>query len=134
MEIQSTWHHGNRPDIDKFVGARLRLRRKLLSFSQAHMGKVVGVTFQQIQKYEKGTSRIAAARLWSLAQALNVPVSFFFDGLDTSIPPREILISDTEQRLCLALRNLSGAQQQCLFALVLTFSGDAAPKPEKHKT
>ena len=65
--------------IDVHVGSRVRLRRMLLSMSQEKLGEQMGLTFQQIQKYEKGTNRIGASRLYHIAQILDVPVQFFFD-------------------------------------------------------
>jgi len=67
--------------IDIHVGARLRLRRTLLGLSQERLGEAVGITFQQLQKYERGSNRISASRLYTLSQVLGVPVSFFFDDL-----------------------------------------------------
>ena len=69
--------------VDVHVGARVRLRRNLLGFSQTDLGKMLGITFQQIQKYERGSNRIAASRLFKLGEVLVVPVSYFFDGLST---------------------------------------------------
>ena len=66
--------------IDKFVGTRLRLRRLILGMSQTELGEAVGLTFQQIQKYEKGANRIGAGRLQELAHVMGVPVAFFFEG------------------------------------------------------
>jgi transcriptional regulator with XRE-family HTH domain len=66
---------------DKHVGARVRMRRLMLSMSQTNLGEAVGLTFQQIQKYEKGINRIGAGRLQQLAHILQVPVHFFFEGL-----------------------------------------------------
>jgi len=71
----------NNPDpIDIHVGLRVRERRKMLSMSQSSLGGIVGVTFQQIQKYERGTNRIGSSRLFRLANALDVTVSYFFEG------------------------------------------------------
>jgi len=67
--------------VDIHVGARLRLRRTLLGFSQEKLGNAVGLTFQQIQKYERGTNRIGSSRLYHFSQILDVPVSFFFEEL-----------------------------------------------------
>lgn len=67
--------------IDEHVGSRVRLRRQLLKMSQEKLGDELGVTFQQVQKYERGSNRIGASRLFRLAGVLDVPVSFFFDGL-----------------------------------------------------
>src|SRR5262249_12532330 len=66
--------------IDKHVGSRVRMRRMMLSMSQEKLGDALGLTFQQIQKYEKGTNRIGASRLQQIAHMLQVPVSFFFEG------------------------------------------------------
>ena len=69
------------PDpTDKHVGARVRMRRMMLSMSQEKLGDALGLTFQQVQKYEKGTNRIGASRLQHIASILQVPVSFFFEG------------------------------------------------------
>ncbi len=66
--------------IDRHVGSRVRMRRVLLGMSQEKLGDALGLTFQQIQKYEKGTNRIGASRLQQISRTLNVPPSFFFDG------------------------------------------------------
>ena len=69
------------PDpIDKHVGSRVRMRRLMLSMSQEKLGDALGLTFQQVQKYEKGTNRIGASRLQQISNILQVPVSFFFEG------------------------------------------------------
>jgi transcriptional regulator with XRE-family HTH domain len=65
---------------DKHVGARVRMRRMMLNMSQEKLGDALGLTFQQVQKYEKGANRIGASRLQQIAHILQVPVSFFFDG------------------------------------------------------
>jgi transcriptional regulator with XRE-family HTH domain len=65
---------------DKHVGSRVRMRRMMLEMSQEKLGNAIGLTFQQVQKYEKGTNRIGASRLQQIAQILQVPVSFFFEG------------------------------------------------------
>ena len=66
--------------IDKHVGARVRMRRMMVSMSQEKLGEHLGITFQQIQKYEKGTNRIGASRLQQISTVLGVPVAFFFEG------------------------------------------------------
>ena len=66
--------------IDKHVGSRVRMRRMMLSMSQEKLGDALGLTFQQVQKYEKGTNRIGASRLQQIANVLQVPVAFFFEG------------------------------------------------------
>ncbi len=69
--------------IDKHVGSRVRMRRMLIGMSQERLGEQLGITFQQIQKYEKGTNRIGASRLQHISTILGVPPAFFFDGLPT---------------------------------------------------
>ena len=73
--------------IDVHVGKRLRLRRTLLGMSQEKLGELLGLTFQQVQKYERGANRIGSSRLFELGQILDVPVSFFFDDLPESAGP-----------------------------------------------
>ena len=67
--------------IDRHVGNRVRMRRLLIGMSQEKLGELLGITFQQVQKYEKGSNRVSASRLYYLAQILGVPVQFFFDEL-----------------------------------------------------
>lgn len=71
--------------IDTHVGTRIRLRRQILKMSQDKLGDSLGVTFQQVQKYERGANRVGAGRLWDLSKILDVPVSFFFEGLDGAV-------------------------------------------------
>jgi transcriptional regulator with XRE-family HTH domain len=66
--------------IDRYVGSRVRMRRMMLSMSQEKLGDALGLTFQQVQKYEKGTNRIGASRLQQISEILQVPVAFFFEG------------------------------------------------------
>ena len=68
--------------IDKHVGSRVRMRRMMLAMSQEKLGDALGLTFQQVQKYEKGVNRVGAGRLVRVAEALDVPVSFFFGATD----------------------------------------------------
>src|SRR5258708_38182489 len=72
--------------IDKHVGSRVRMRRMMLSMSQEKLGGALGLTFQQVQKYEKGTNRIGASRLQQISHILQVPVAFFFEGAPTFSP------------------------------------------------
>ena len=67
--------------IDVHVGQRIRLRRTLLGFSQEKLGECLALTFQQIQKYERGSNRVGASRLWDLARALDVEVGYFFEEM-----------------------------------------------------
>ena len=68
-------------DVDRHVGARMRERRIMLGLTQQQMAELIGVTYQQAHKYEKGINRVAAGRLYNIAQALGVDVGYFFDGL-----------------------------------------------------
>ena len=68
--------------IDVQVGSRVRLRRNMLGLSQEKLGAAIGLTFQQVQKYERGANRVGASRLHELSRVLDVPVSFFFDDVD----------------------------------------------------
>ena len=68
-------------DVDAHVGNSVRLRRTTVGMSQAQLGEAIGLSFQQVQKYEKGANRIGAGKLLQIANALNVPVSFFYEGL-----------------------------------------------------
>ncbi|MDT7952677.1 MAG: helix-turn-helix transcriptional regulator [Acetobacteraceae bacterium] len=67
--------------IDVHVGARIRLRRTLMGMSQERLGEALGLTFQQVQKYERGVNRVGASRLFDLSRVLDVPISFFFDDM-----------------------------------------------------
>lgn len=71
-------------EIDRYVGARIRARRKLVGLSQEELGNVIGVTFQQIQKYENGSNRIGAARLFEIAEALEVSPAWMFEGIPSA--------------------------------------------------
>ncbi len=70
--------------VDVHVGQRVRRRRWMVGMTQQQLAERVGIKFQQIQKYETGMNRVSASRLWDIAEALEVPVSFFFDGIEAS--------------------------------------------------
>lgn len=71
--------------VDVHVGARVRLRRTLMGLSQERLGAAIGLTFQQVQKYERGANRVGASRLFDLARVLDVPVSFFYDDMPEGV-------------------------------------------------
>ncbi len=71
--------------IDVHVGTRIRLRRTLLGMSQERLGEALGLTFQQVQKYERGVNRVGASRLFDLSRVLDVPISFFFDDMPENL-------------------------------------------------
>jgi transcriptional regulator with XRE-family HTH domain len=104
-----TRHKSDKPNpVDVQVGSRVRLRRNMLGLSQEKLGTAIGLTFQQVQKYERGANRIGASRLHELSRVLDVPVSFFFDNLDPvrapaipggfAEPPAEAFDSDPLRR------------------------------------
>ena len=72
---------GSHP-IDVHVGSRIRLRRTLLGLSQEKLGEMIGLTFQQVQKYERGSNRVGASRMFDLSRVLDVPMAFFFEDMD----------------------------------------------------
>lgn len=84
---------------DKIFGMRLRQRRTFLGYSQQTLGDAVGMTFQQIQKYEHGTNKISAARLIDFSKVLNVPIAYFYAGLGDigEKTPKGLIVSDTKQ-------------------------------------
>lgn len=83
--------------VDAHVGQRVRMRRTLLGMSQEKLGEAIGLTFQQVQKYERGSNRISAGTLYRLGQVLDVPVSFFFDCYDDPhSPPRRVRSEDSD--------------------------------------
>lgn len=98
--LQSKYPH----EIDSHIGKRVRLRRKLLKMNQTEVASLVGVTFQQFQKYEAGTNRISASRLFVLAQVLGVSINFFYEGFDKlqqmfSLPEYEGAIAENKKTL-----------------------------------
>ena len=80
-QVSATRGTGTPNAIDVHVGSRVRLRRTLLGMSQEKLGEAIGLTFQQVQKYEKGANRVGASRLYQISQILNVSPSFFFEGM-----------------------------------------------------
>jgi transcriptional regulator with XRE-family HTH domain len=86
-------------DVDRYVGARMRERRMMLGLTQQQMAELIGVTYQQAHKYEKGINRVSAGRLYSIAQALGADVSYFFEGLQTA----DRFVPSPQQRMLLEL-------------------------------
>ncbi|WP_277278285.1 helix-turn-helix domain-containing protein, partial [Thalassospira lucentensis] len=82
--------NGKPNPVDIHVGARVRLRRTLLGMSQEKLGEAIGLTFQQVQKYERGANRVGASRLYDLSRVLEVPVSFFFDDMPDEISSKSV--------------------------------------------
>jgi transcriptional regulator with XRE-family HTH domain len=96
-------------DADRYVGARIRERRIMLGLSQQQLAGMIGVTYQQAHKYERGLNRISAGRLFEIAEVLAVPISWFFEGLATSIRDQV----SPRQRMCLELaRNFAAIDNE----------------------
>lgn len=87
-------------DVDRYVGSRIRERRVMLGLSQQQMAHLIGVTYQQAHKYERGINRISAGRLFEIARVLRVPVSYFFEGLEGKGSEEDLSM---RQRMCLEL-------------------------------
>ncbi len=119
--------------VDVHVGKRVRHRRWMVGMTQQQLGDIVGIKFQQIQKYETGMNRISASRLWDIAQALDVSISFFFEGFEgeageTGIPAaagseRGDLLADKEAlELVRSYYSIPEAQRRRLFDLARVLS------------
>ena len=123
--------------VDVHVGKRVRHRRWMIGMTQQQLGDVVGIKFQQIQKYETGMNRISASRLWDIAHALDVNVSFFFEGLDGDVaeealselqaaqPQDDLLVDREAQELVRSYYAIPEEQRRRLFDLARVLS-DAA--------
>ncbi len=97
--------------IDIHVGNRVRMRRTLLGMSQEKLGEELGLTFQQVQKYERGMNRIGASRLWDISKVLNTPIEFFYEGINEDIEqlsPRHINKTDHAEGLEECIASLDG--------------------------
>ena len=113
-KVKRTSYRGRCPDgspnpIDVHVGQRIRLRRCNLGLSQEKFATLLGLTFQQVQKYESGSNRIGCSRLWDISQVLLVPVSYFFDEMDKDTinkSPRRLLNKGAKQEGELVVSNV----------------------------
>jgi transcriptional regulator with XRE-family HTH domain len=119
-------------DVDRWVGSRMRARRVMLGLTQQQMADLIGVTYQQAHKYEKGLNRIAAGRLFTIAKTLGVDVNWFFEGLENPAG----FEPTSQQRLLLELaRSFSGMRSRrqqealCQLARVLAQEEEAADEP-----
>ena len=117
--------------VDVHVGKRVRHRRWMVGMTQQQLGDIVGIKFQQIQKYETGMNRISASRLWDIAQALDVSISFFFEGFDSEVEGQEAttagergdLLADKEAlELVRSYYSIPEAQRRRLFDLARVLS------------
>jgi transcriptional regulator with XRE-family HTH domain len=119
--------------IDKHVGGRIRERRTMLGLTQQQLADLIGVTYQQAHKYERGINRVSAGRLYEVGQVLGVHVTFFYEGLDTNT---EFVVND-RQRLCLELaRNFSlignSKHQEALTQLARALAQETVEEDAKH--
>ncbi|WP_375650449.1 helix-turn-helix domain-containing protein [Bartonella sp. OT172YNZD] len=109
-------------DNDIFIGKKIRLRRKMLKMSQKTLGQHLGVTFQQIQKYEKGLNRVSAGRLKKISDILNVRLSFFYADISTKQQPpyhHDEIASSTEEYLLLKrFRTLTTVKKKAFLQLI----------------
>lgn len=116
--------------VDVHVGQRIRQRRWMVGMTQQQLGNKVGIKFQQIQKYETGTNRVSASRLWDIAAAMDVPVAFFFEGLDGHIANPEdahgdIMTDKEALDLVRAYYAIPETQRRSLFDLARSLSAAA---------
>ncbi|HEY0281840.1 MAG TPA: helix-turn-helix transcriptional regulator [Rhizomicrobium sp.] len=129
--------------IDAQVGNRLRLRRMMIGMSQERLGELLGLTFQQVQKYEKGVNRIGAGRLFEIARILGVPIYYFYESVseqlagapgfaETDTPPvLEFVSSGEGLQLSLAYMRIKDPKvRKRVLDLVKSLSEDVAAKPE----
>jgi transcriptional regulator with XRE-family HTH domain len=122
--------------IDQHVGNRVRMRRKMQGMSQEKLGNALGLTFQQVQKYEKGTNRIGASRLQHIASVQQVPISFFFEGApglsyvldESSAYVSEFLATSEGLTLTKAYMHIQNAKlRRSIVALVKQIAGESEP-------
>jgi transcriptional regulator with XRE-family HTH domain len=93
--------------IDRHVGLRIRMRRKELGISQERLAESIGLTFQQVQKYERAANRVSASKLWEMSRALNTSISYFYEGLsDTPEPAGSNLPRETVQDFLMTAEGL----------------------------
>ena len=112
-------------DIDFHLGKRMRRRRRLLGLTQQQLAEACGVRFQQIQKYECGANRVSAARLWRLARALEVPVGYFFEGLDDAMDAPIARTSDESVDLIRTYYQLGERPRRRLLDMAKSLNGES---------
>jgi transcriptional regulator with XRE-family HTH domain len=111
--------------VDRHVGNRVRMRRLLVGMSQEKLGELLGITFQQVQKYEKGSNRVSASRLYQISRVLGVPVQYFYDELKSDDGPSGFAESEGADAIAGALQSPEGVQIARIFS--------ATSDPEKRK-
>ncbi|MDD2840503.1 MAG: helix-turn-helix transcriptional regulator [Rickettsiales bacterium] len=126
--------------VDVYVGARLKIKRNELGLSQNKIGELTGVTFQQIQKYEKGSNRIGSSRLYDFAKILKVPVSYFFDQYEAAYGSKGYLTdskvnfddknSVSEKEVITLIKNFSAIKEPTLRKSIITLAKTLSKKDE----
>jgi transcriptional regulator with XRE-family HTH domain len=102
--------------VDRHVGNRVRMRRLLVGMSQEKLGELLGITFQQVQKYEKGSNRVSASRLYQISRVLGVPVQYFYDELKEDGGPSGFAESEGADAIAGALQSPDGVQIARIFS------------------
>ncbi len=116
--------------VDKHVGKRIRHRRWMVGMTQQQLGDKVGIKFQQIQKYETGMNRVSASRLWDVADALGVQISFFFEGLGQNQVAVPDMMSDKEaMELVRNFYAVPESQRRRMFDLIRELSETTPARP-----
>ena len=120
--------------VDRHVGRRVEARRKALGYSQSQLGAALGLTFKQIQNYEKGANRVSASKLWEIAQFFKVEIGYFFDGLtaaasgvaesDTVSFDHDYPVTRQSQEIARLAPRLSLSQQKAALAMVRELAGE----------
>ena len=112
--------------VDVHVGKRIRHRRWMIGMTQQQLAEKVGIKFQQIQKYETGANRVSASRLWDISQAMEIPVSFCFEGLESQVEDEHVvgdMLSDKEAlQLVRAYYAMPESQRRQIFELARVLS------------
>lgn len=114
--------------VDVYVGKRIRHRRWMIGMTQQQLADKVGIKFQQIQKYETGVNRVSASRLWDIAHAVDVPVSFFFEGLHEEAVSKvegDLLADKEALQLVKAYYSIPESQRRQIFELARVLSNAA---------
>ena len=118
-------------DIDALVGQRIKARRQSLRLTQTQLAERIGVTFQQVQKYENGSNRVSAARLWQVADVFGVPITYFFEGLDaednSQMARRSDMLSDRGAMELIELyTHLSDVQRKAVLSFLRSVADEKA--------
>ena len=123
--------------LDRYIGDRLRSRRQLLGMSQTQLAHAIGVSFQQVQKYEKGANRIGSGLLYRLAELLEVPIAYFYEGYDTKMPSGSSGSEIIDRKTATLIRNfneLSPEHKEAVTELIRSLAGKPTPRASRAST